>query len=104
MSSLLHQNIISILGLANATDGVKNTVMSRLVELVEKRILVAIIDRLTSEQQEDFLRIMDRGTEEERSVFLHKHVPDLPKMVDQEVIKVKQDAHQFLNSLAASAA
>lgn len=103
MSSLLHQNILSILGLSAATDGVKNSVMARLVELVEKRVFISVFDRLTSEEQEDFLRIMDRGTEEERAVFLHKHVPDLPKIVDQAVINVKQDAHTFLNSLAASA-
>lgn len=103
MSSLFHQNILSLLGLAQATDDVKNQIMARLVELVEKRVLVAILDRLTAEQQDDFLRIMDRGTEEERAVFLRTHVPDLPKIIDSEVIKVKQDAHQFIGALATAA-
>lgn len=104
MTQLLHQNIIALFGLTAASPAAKNQVLGRLVELVEKRVMVAVLDRLPPEDQEEFLRIVDEGTDEERTVFLQTHVPDIGKMIDQEVMYVKQQAQQFATQHARAAA
>ncbi len=104
MTELLHQNIISLFGLSRASTGAKNQLLSRLVELVEKRVLVIILDRLTPEQQEDFLRILDNGTDEDRTIFLGQHVPDVGHLIDDEVNKIKLQARTFGAQYAPQAA
>lgn len=95
MNQFLHQNILSLFGYGNAPTPIKNEFTSRLMELVEKRVLVKVLDRLSSHEQEEFLHIIDVGTDEERVVFLQTHVPDLSKLIDVEVAELKQQAHQF---------
>ncbi len=102
MTQLLHENIIKLFGLTNASSGVKGHILSRLVELVEKRVLIIILDRLTTAEQEQFLRIIEIGTDEERTVFLQTHVPDVGKVIDQEVMRVKQQATQFASHYAGA--
>lgn len=100
MSQFLQHSILSLFGLNKATQASKNEFMGRLIELVEKRVMVKVLDRLSPTQQEEFLRIIDIGTDEERTVFLQTHVPDLSKLIDAEVLTLKQQAHTFTQKFA----
>lgn len=104
MTQLLQQNILSLFGLSSATQGTKNELMGRLIELVEKRVLVKILDRLSMAQQEEFLRILEIGTDEEKTIFLQSHVPDIARLIDTEVAHLKQQAHHFGQRFATHAA
>ncbi|MCX6781087.1 MAG: hypothetical protein NT003_03165 [Candidatus Magasanikbacteria bacterium] len=42
MTQLLQQNILSLFGLSGATTGTKNELTGRLIELVEKRVILTI--------------------------------------------------------------
>ena len=103
MTQLLHENIIKLFGLSQASTSVKGHILARLVELVEKRVLIVILDRLNPAQQEEFLRIIENGTDEERTVFLQTNVPDVGAVVDDEVLRVKSQATQFAAHYAAAA-
>lgn len=102
MSSLFSDHILSLFGIGRASQPVKNGIMNRMVDLVEKRVMLTILDRLTSEQQEEFLRILEIGTEEERVVFLQKHIPDFSRLIENEVEKVKHESRQFAARLATT--
>ncbi len=95
MTSVLHQNIISLFGLASSSYGTKNELLARLIELVEKRVMVKVLDRMAPPVQEEFLRILEIGTDEEKTVFLQSHVPDVSRLIDSEVAHIKQQAHHF---------
>lgn len=104
MTQLLQENIIRLFGISSASSPVKSQILSRLVDLVEKRVMVIILDRLSTAEQEQFFAILENGTDEERTVFLQTHVPDVGKVIDQEVIRVKQQAQQFAAQYAGAAA
>ncbi|OGH60779.1 MAG: hypothetical protein A2848_03390 [Candidatus Magasanikbacteria bacterium RIFCSPHIGHO2_01_FULL_50_8] len=105
MTQLLHQNILTLFGFtATTSQQTKNELMSRLIELVEKRVLVKILDRMTAVQQEEFLRILEIGTDEEKTVFLQSHVPDVARLIDSEVVHLKQQAHNFGKRFSQAAA
>ncbi len=104
MTQLLHQNILSLFGLINSSQTTKNELMGRLIELVEKRVMVKILDRLAPNLQEEFLRILEIGTDEEKTVFLQAHVPDVARLIDSEVAHLKQQAHHFGQRFAAQPA
>lgn len=95
MTQLLHQNILALFGLGNSSQGTKNELMGRLIELVEKRVMVKVLDRMAPPQQEEFLRILEIGTDEEKTIFLQSHVPDVSRLIDSEVANLKQQAHHF---------
>lgn len=96
MTQLLQKNILTLFGFGTSTSQqTKNELMARLIELVEKRVLVKILDRMPADQQEEFLRILDIGTDEEKTVFLQTHIPDLSRMIETEVARLKQQAHTF---------
>ena len=104
MTTLLHQNILALFGLSTSSQSTKNELMSRLIELVEKRVMIKILDRMAPQQQEEFLRILEIGTDEEKTVFLQAHVPDVARLIDSEVQHLKQQAHHFGQRFAAQPA
>jgi hypothetical protein len=104
MTQLLHQNILALFGLGSSSQATKNELMGRLIELVEKRVMIKILDRMPPQQQEEFLRILEIGTDEEKTVFLQSHVPDVSRLIDSEVAHLKQQAHNFGQRFSLQAA
>lgn len=104
MTQLLHQNILALFGLGSSSQATKNELMGRLIELVEKRVMVRVLDRMPPHLQEEFLRILEIGTDEEKTIFLQAHVPDVSRLIDAEVAHLKQQAQHFGQRFAAQAA
>lgn len=103
MQDLSKTNIFSLLGLTDAQSSMKQMLTGRMLVLLEKRILVRVLDLLAPAEQEVLLRLLDSGSEEDRTLFLQKHVPGIQKIIADEVTKLKHEAQQFGARFAASA-
>ncbi len=104
MQDLSSANIFSLLGLGGAPAGVKQMLAGRMITLLEKRVLIRVLDILPPAHQEVLLSLLDSGSEEDRTLFLQQHVPLIQKIIEDEVTKLKHESQQFGNRFAAAGA
>ncbi|MBI2484498.1 hypothetical protein HYV71_04955 [Candidatus Uhrbacteria bacterium] len=88
--NLLQQNIITLLGLQDLPSDRQITLVERIVELVEKRVTLRLMDELDEEQLKKASAIFSTGTDEEKTAFLQS-IPNLQQMLEEEVLKIKQE-------------
>lgn len=85
------QNIIKVLGLEALPDERKIALIEKISEVVQKRLLLRILEALPRQSQLTFKGILDRDSESETAEFLKKNVPELAEWTLQEVSKVKEE-------------
>lgn len=90
-----NKNLFNLAGLQSAPAAVKTALIADAVELLEKRLLLKILDRLSPSDEEKFLELLDGGTGEERQIFLARAVPDFPALIDAEVVRIKDEVRAF---------
>ena len=90
------RNIIALLGIESLPDERKISIANRVSELVQKRLLLRIMDFLDDEKTEEFERLVDSVDEGEAGEskvvsFLQANVPKLDTWLIEEVNQVKKD-------------
>lgn len=88
--SLLSQNVISLLGLGSLPADRQTALVEKILELVEKRITLRIINELEDEQLSQANTIFSSGTDEEKTAFIMS-LPNLQKIFEEEIVRVKQE-------------
>ncbi|MBI4049463.1 MAG: hypothetical protein HY395_01440 [Candidatus Doudnabacteria bacterium] len=92
------QNIINVLGIESLPDEQKISIIERTSELVEKRLLLRLLNSFSEQKKREFEDLLDAENQEAVNVFLQKNAPDLPAWLAEELSKIKQE----LAGLAAS--
>ncbi|MBI4272361.1 hypothetical protein HY621_00730 [Candidatus Uhrbacteria bacterium] len=87
---LLSQNIIQLLGLQSLPEDRQVAIVTKMVELVEKRILVRILDAIKESEKDEANRIFTSGTDDEKASFIQSHA-NLTQLIEEEVVKIKQE-------------
>lgn len=85
------QNIINILKIENLDDAQKLALISQITELVEKRVLVKILDNLPSDKRNELMDLLDAGDQEQIDVFIGTNVPEFMNWLAEETLNVKQE-------------
>jgi hypothetical protein len=85
------QNIISILGIEDLDDERKAEMIERASELVQKRLLVRVLESLSKSQQDEFEQVVDKNDPTALGEFLAKNVPNFAEWLVEEVNKLKQE-------------
>lgn len=85
------QNIINILGLQALSDERKAELINNATELVQKRLLVRILDSLSDSEQKEFNTILDQNNQDSFQQFLTEKIPNLPDLLTEETTKLKQE-------------
>ncbi len=98
--TLLTQNIISVLGLGSLPADRQMALVEKMIELVEKRITVRILETLQGDQLDKANSVFSSGTDEEKSAFLIS-LPNLQNIFEQEIIRVKQELVEDAQKIAA---
>lgn len=87
---VLQQNIISLLGLQGLSPDRQIALIERIVELVEKRMTLRIMNDLKEEQLQQASTVFSTGTDEEKTAFLQS-IPNLQQLLEEEILKIKQE-------------
>ncbi len=96
--SLLSQNIISLLGLGSLNADRQTALVEKIMELVEKRITLRMLDGLKEEQLNLANTVFASGTDEEKTAFIMA-LPNLQQILEEEIINVKQELLQDAQKL-----
>lgn len=88
--NMLKQNLIKALGLENLPEEEKNTLVEKMTEVIQKRILIRITEELKDEDKDEFIKISEEKNEAVLISFLQAKIPNLNKIILEELVSFKQ--------------
>ena len=86
---LLQDNIIELLGLQTLPDERKQALVDKMTELVQKRLILRLMEQLADEDAKKMAEL--EQTPVEMMNFVSEKFPNLEDIVNEEIIKVKQE-------------
>ncbi len=98
-SDLLHKNILVELGLQELPENRKLELLSKMSNLIQKRVLLRAIKSLSAEEKEEFDGLLGKENEQEIYRFLIAKVPNIEEITNEEVIAFKQEVIELINNL-----
>ena len=96
--TLLQKNIMALLGLTGLPSDRQIALVNKMTELVEKRLMLRIIEEMKEEDKAEAERIFTSGSEEEKLKFLQTKT-DFQRLLEEEVVKVKQELKEEVEKL-----
>ncbi len=87
---VLQQNIIDELNLQALDDDKKMALIENMSEVVQKRLTLRLIDQMEDSHKDEFEDILENDPEKV-SDFLGKVFPNFLEIVQEEVVKLKED-------------
>lgn len=93
------QNIIKLLGIESLPDARKIEIIEMTTDLVQKRLVLRILDGQTPEQQEEFGEVLDQNNQELLQDYIDKNVPDFETWLFEEVSKVKEELGKVVSEI-----
>jgi biotin synthase-related radical SAM superfamily protein len=86
---MLEQNIIAALGLESLPDERKAALIDKMAQLVEKNLIVRIMEGLSEADAGEFETIA-QSTDEDKVKFLQAKFPNFAEMMQEEIVNVKK--------------
>jgi uncharacterized protein YbcC (UPF0753/DUF2309 family) len=86
----LKENLISALGIESLSDEKKASLIEKMAELTEKRIILRLMEELPESAHQEFEKIAGEG-DQIKIQFLQERVPNLREIIQEEVGKVKKE-------------
>jgi hypothetical protein len=86
--------LIKELGFDQVSDEQQAVSLQRFYETVQKRVGMALEDRLTEEQLAEFAKVSDKGDDKATEAWVRQAIPDYDKVIADETEAVKNDIKQ----------
>ncbi len=94
---LKKKNLIEILGLESLSPEAQVEVVDSAVNVIEMRCLNEVLDALDARGKKRFVKLMDAGDADEVGDFLKDKRVNLVKILEEEVLRFKEEAAQEFN-------
>ena len=85
------QNVINILGIENLPDKRKLEILGKITELVEKRLMVRLLQNLPKDKQNEFAEILKKNQAKQTQTFISANFPDFQNWLVEEINAVKSE-------------
>ena len=85
------QNIIKLLGIEDLPDERKAEMVEKISELVQKRLLLRLMESLSADKQKELGSLLEKPEQEKFTAFLTANAPQFPEWMVEEVGKIKQE-------------
>lgn len=85
------QSIISILGIQSLSDERKADILDQASALVEKRLLVRVMESLDDAKRQEFESMLENSNREALQAFMTSNVPRFTDWVGEEVNNLKKE-------------
>ncbi len=88
----MEANIIEALGLESLPDEQKIKMVEMMSTVVQKRLMLRIMDQLSETDKNEFEKILGgKDADLAAAEFIKNKVPNFDEMVQEEIIKIKQE-------------
>lgn len=89
LEKLTQSNILETLGLDQAPKEAQQEAINEAKGIILENIADAIRNQIPYRVHDEFERVLSEGTDEERGIFLKKHVPNLQDLLAIETLRYK---------------
>ncbi|MBI4086333.1 MAG: hypothetical protein HY433_03805 [Candidatus Liptonbacteria bacterium] len=98
--NLLSANIIEELGIGSLPDDKKATLLASMIDLVQKRITLRLIEGLSEGELGEFEKISDSKNPDALSQFAAKHGKNFEEITKEEIVKLKGEMIARANKIS----
>ncbi|MDP1845569.1 MAG: DUF5663 domain-containing protein [Candidatus Moranbacteria bacterium] len=103
-NTILQQTIIDELGLGDLPEERKAQILVDLLELVLKRLYMETMDRLTKEDQQELMKMLEEKSDQEKvESFLRSKISDYDEFVKKVVSELKDELKEDIASFGKNA-
>jgi vacuolar-type H+-ATPase subunit C/Vma6 len=103
-NTILQQTIVDELGLGDLPEERKAQILVDLLELVLKRLYMETMDRLTKEEQQELMNMLEEKADQENvEAFLRGKVSDYDEFVKKVVSELKDELKEDIASFGEDA-
>jgi succinate dehydrogenase flavin-adding protein (antitoxin of CptAB toxin-antitoxin module) len=98
-SDILRKNIFVELGLQDLAKDRKLDLLSKMSDLIQKRVLLRAIKSLSVAEKEEFDKLLGKDNAQDVYRYLISKVPNIDQITDEEVIAFKDEVVEKVKSL-----
>lgn len=99
-NEILGADIVAELGLDALPEEQRVRIVSKLSDLVQQRVMLHIAEKLSEADAIELQKLMTKKGESDPEVaaFVMKKIPDMPEVLKNEIIKVKRELLEHMNT------
>ena len=94
---ILQQDLVTELGLENLPADKKDALLAKAAEVLNTQISLRLREELADNDLDEFDKIWEDGSEEDIKEFIDQKVPQLDKIVKEEVTEFKKSLVETAN-------
>jgi hypothetical protein len=94
------QNIIALLGIQSLPDDRKIAILNQMTSLLEKRLLIRMVDKLSMDDQDKLADVMEQNDQVKIQEFIAEHFPEYPNWISEEVNKLKAELTDHIKTIS----
>lgn len=96
---LLKTNLISLLGLEDASDERKRSVINKSANIIQKKVSMRVMKKMNEKQKNQFLQALEAEDEVTVDRLVKENVDNLEDIVKEEVDSIKSDLKKTIDNL-----
>lgn len=102
MITTFKENIIKELGLESLSEEKKMEIVLNIGRIIQQNVILRILDELKDERDKDeFDELLGKKGDDEQAIlkFLQSKIPNLDEIVNEEIVKFKQENIDFMKKV-----
>lgn len=99
VSEAIEKSIINILGIERLPLADQFEILTQVSELVQRRLMLRILEELDDEAVKVFSDLIDNKQEEKIIEYVEEHIPNFYQILEQEVMQVKKELKEMVDGL-----
>ncbi len=101
VKQILHQNIIKELGLDMLPEKEQQEALLRVGKIIFQSVLIRVMEELNTKGKNQLTKLLTEKPDDEKIIldFLKSKIPDLNKIVNEEIIHFKQESLGFMREI-----
>lgn len=101
MKTILQENIIKDLGIDNLPQKEQEETLLSIGRIIFQSVLIRVMEELDDKGKDEFEKILTENPNDEEAIlnFLRSKLPNLDEIVNEEVVKFKQESVDFIKKI-----
>lgn len=100
--AFLNADILKLMGAENMPAEQKDRIYQKMMDTIQNRVLLQLVDSLSEEQYQEFKQIIEKNDEEEFAVFAQKAGINLSQLYAEEALLYKIEMVNLIKSSTAT--
>ena len=103
MDDILKENIIKSLGIDALPQEQQEEALAKIGNMIFQGVLMKVMENMAEADRDEFEKLLSEKNNEPEAIlnFLRSKITNLDEIVNEEIIKFKQESTNFMNNIKA---